>query len=161
MSRIKKPLFFVFLSLFFIALQSSVLSPARVGTLSPDLNLILIVYLGLYSESRSDVAIAFGNGILMDAFSGLPLGMHTLSRASAFLLMKGVSDSFYFKNLITHAFFLFLATIYTWSFIWAAFIISGRNDAEIALSGVGTQAVVNTVLGVALFSLIGKVDARL
>ncbi len=161
MKRTWKLLFLISLSLLLISLQSSLFSFKNLGSWSPDLNLILITYLALYSQTQGEFALALGNGVAMDALSGLPLGLHTFSRASAFLIARGFSESIYIKTLLTFAALIFLSTIYAWSFVWVVLIITGRHYSQLSFSTEITQAVANTAFGLPLFWLIGRIDARL
>jgi rod shape-determining protein MreD len=148
-------------SLVLVSLQSTVFSPARLGAFSPDLNLILLAYMALYTQSRAEGAIAVSSGFLMDALSGFPFGVYTLSRANIFVLVRVFSESLYSKNRVVEAAVLFLSTIYSWSFIWTAFIISGKHLGSPGIGSHVLQGVINTLVGLPLFWAIGKFHARL
>ncbi len=151
---------YVLLSILFIALQTTLISPRYFGYAYPDLNLILIVYLAIYSEARGTALIALGNGFMMDVLTGNMLGAFTFSRFSAYVLLKSISHHVYMKRASAKGAALFLSTIFSELFIWAILAIKQRN-LNVEMDGIIIQAVVNTLIGLPIFWAINKVDARL
>jgi len=152
---------FTLISLLFIVLQTTLLSPRKVGYVFPDLNLILIVFLGVYSETRGSLVLATGNGYLMDVLSGNLPGTFTISRLSAYLLVRTSSNHVYLKKWLVQGLVIFLATIFSWTFIISIFRIRQDTYFTLTLSEVMTQAVVNTIVGIPLFWVIAKLHAKL
>jgi len=152
---------FVLISIIFITLQSTLLSPRNVGYVFPDLNLILIVFLAVYSEVRGSFLIATGNGYMMDVLSGNLPGTFTISRLSAYLLVRTSSNHVYLKKWLIQGLVIFLATIFSWTFITAIFKIKQDTHFTLTLSEIMTQAVVNTIVGVPLFWVIVRLHAKL
>lgn len=147
-------------SIVIITVQSTILSPRKVGFLFPDLNLIFIVFLAVYSEARGSFLIAAGNGYMMDVLSGNLPGTFTISRVSAYLLVRTSSNHVYLKKVIVQGLVIFITTIFTWTFILT--IIRIKSDAGFALSinEILTQGLINSVVGVPLFWAAGRVHAR-
>lgn len=160
-SRLLAFVYFSLLSLVLVSLQSTIFSPAILGAFSPDLNLILLTYMALYTQSKTEGAIAASSGFLMDVLSGLPFGVYTLSRANIFIIVRAISESIYSKNKVVEAAVVFLSTLYSWSFIWAAFIISGKHLGSPSIGSHVLQGVINTSVGLPLFWVIGKFHAKL
>ena len=152
---------FTFISLLFITLQTTLLSPRKVGYVFPDLNLILIVFLGVYSEARGSFVLAAGNGYLMDVLSGNLPGTFTISRLSAYLLVRTSSNHVYLKKWLVQGLVIFFATIFSWTFIISIFRIRQDTYFTLTLSEIMTQAVVNTIVGIPLFWVIAKLHAKL
>ena len=98
MNKYLSIVFLVLVSIVFITIQTTLLSPKNLNYYYPDLNLILIVFLGIYSEIRGGFFLALGNGILMDVLSGNLPGTFTLSRLSAYLLVRSGSNHVYLKK---------------------------------------------------------------
>ena len=73
-------IFFSAISLLFIVLQSTFLAPIKIGSFSPDLNLILIIVIAMLSDVKAGSIFALGNGYLMDVLSGGLMGVNTLYR---------------------------------------------------------------------------------
>ena len=147
-------------SIVLITVQSTILSPRKVGFLFPDLNLIFIVFLAVYSEARGSFLIAAGNGYMMDVLSGNLPGTFTISRVSAYLLVRTSSNHVYLKKVIVQGLVIFITTIFTWTFILT--IIRIKSDAGYALSinEIITQGLINSVVGVPLFWAAGRIHAR-
>lgn len=147
-------------SIVLITVQSTILSPRKVGFLFPDLNLIFIVFLAVYSEARGSFLIAAGNGYMMDVLSGNLPGTFTISRVSAYLLVRTSSNHVYLKKVIVQGLVIFITTIFTWTFILT--IIRIKSDAGFALSinEIITQGLINSVVGVPLFWAAGRIHAR-
>jgi rod shape-determining protein MreD len=121
MSKLFSFVFLLLISLLFIVLQSTLLSPRQLGVFHPDLNLILIIFLALFSEVKGSAIIAIGNGYMMDILSGYMLGIYTLSRFSVFAMLQGFSMSVYSQSRLIQGVAIFLGTLFSWTFMWAAF----------------------------------------
>lgn len=63
-----------------ILLQTTVLGVVAVGGVTPDLQLILLVFLALRRGSMSGQLVGFAGGLLEDMASLAPLGFHALVR---------------------------------------------------------------------------------
>lgn len=161
MNKTLSIILFTLISLLFITLQTTLLSPRKVGYAFPDLNLILIVFLGVYSEVRGSLVLATGNGYMMDVLSGNLPGTFTISRLSAYLLVRTSSNHVYLKKWLVQGLVIFLATIFSWTFIVAIFKIRQDTYFTLTLSEIMTQAVVNTIVGIPLFWLIARFHAKL
>ncbi|MGQ0792489.1 MAG: hypothetical protein ACT4NX_00165 [Deltaproteobacteria bacterium] len=160
MNRALTFIFFAALSLTLLTIQSTILSPRNLGFLSPDLNLLLVIFFSLYSGIKWGGAMALGNSYMMDALSGHITGAHLLSRMSAFILIQSLSGQFFRMRGIQAAAIVF-GTLFSWIFFWA--IASMRTDFDFPMSAadIALQAVVNAVVGVPLFFLIEWTNAKL
>ncbi|MFI5323162.1 MAG: rod shape-determining protein MreD [Thermodesulfobacteriota bacterium] len=150
----------VLVSIVLITVQTTLLSPRKVGPLFPDLNLIFIVFLAVFSELRGSFLIAAGNGYMMDVFSGNLPGTFTISRLSAYLLVRTSSNHFYLKKMMVLGLVIFIATIFTWTFIFTIIRIKGDTGFEFSFSDVAIQGLINTVVGVPLFWAADRIHAR-
>ncbi|HEY7535560.1 MAG TPA: rod shape-determining protein MreD [Thermodesulfobacteriota bacterium] len=158
MNRLYDILLFTLVSFIFIILQSTLFSPKHLGVFFPDLNLILVVFLGLFSEVRGGAIIALGNGFMMDVLSGNVIGLYSLSRLSLYLILRGLSTHIYTQSRLTQASALFFSTLFSWCFIWIGLKI--RTDFRISLGDIMAQSFVNTLTGIPLFLIIHKLYAR-
>ena len=102
MNKYLSIIFLVLLSVTFITIQTTLLSPRNLGFYFPDLNLILIVFLAIFSEIRGGFFLALGNGYMMDVLSGNLPGTFTLSRLSAYLLVRNGSNHVYLRKALVH-----------------------------------------------------------
>jgi len=160
MNRLLSVIFLILLSIVFMILQTTFLSPNHVGVFYPDLNLILIVFLSLFCELRGGAILAFGNAYMMDVLSGCLFGIHTLSRFAVFTVLNGFSDNLYSQSKFTQAVAIFFSTVFSWFFIWA--VLKTRTDTGfgISIGLVMAQGVINTLLGLPIFWMIKKSYAR-
>ena len=158
MNRLYQIIVFVLLSFLFVILQSTLFSPKHLGIFYPDLNLIFVVFLGLFSEVRGSAIIALGNGFMMDVLSGNLIGLYSLSRLSLFLVLKGLSTHIYAQSRITQVIGLFCSTLFSWGFIWIG--LKMRTDFRISFGEIMAQSFVNTIVGLPLFWLIKNLYAR-
>ena len=155
-------LFLISLSFLFIILQSTFFTQTHSGrAFYPDLNLIFIVFLGLFSDLRRGAIIAIGNGYMVDVLSGYVIGIHTLSRLSVFVILKGISQHVYSQSRITQAIAISFGTLFLWSFICAGLKLKTEFEFGISLGDVMTQVVVNTIIGLPVFWVIKRLYAKI
>ena len=161
MNKVISIAFLILLSLIFIILQSTLFSPRNLGIFRPDLNLIWIIFLSLFSGVRGSAIIALGNGYMMDVLSGHMFGIYTLSRISVFAILKGFSMNVYSQSRVMQGIAIFFGTIFAWSFIWAVLEIKSNLEFSVSFVGVLVQSVVNTTVGIPLFWVIKRLYAQI
>ena len=147
-------------SVLIITVQSTLLSPRSAGLLFPDLNLIFIVFLAVYSETRGSFLLAAGNGYMMDVLSGNLPGTFTISRLSAYILVRTSSNHVYLKKALVLGLVIFLSTIFTWTFILTIIRIKSDAGFQLSFGDIILQGLVNSVVGVPLFWAAGRIHAR-
>jgi rod shape-determining protein MreD len=147
-------------SVLIVPVQSTLLSPRNAGYLIPDLNLIFIVFLAVYSETRGSFLLAAGNGYMMDVLSGNLPGTFTISRLSAYILVRTSSNHVYLKKALVLGLVIFLSTIFTWTFILTIIRIKSDAGFQLSFSDIILQGLVNSVVGVPLFWAAGRIHAR-
>jgi rod shape-determining protein MreD len=147
-------------SVLIITVQSTLLSPRNAGHLIPDLNLIFIVFLAVYSETRGGFLLAAGNGYMMDVLSGNLPGTFTISRLSAYILVRTSSNHVYLKKALVLGLVIFLSTIFTWTFILTIIRIKSDAGFQLSFGDIILQGLVNSVVGVPLFWAAGRIHAR-
>ena len=160
MNKYLSIIFLIFLSVIFITIQSTLLSPSNLGYYYPDLNLILIVFLAIFSEVRGGFFLALGNGYMMDVLSGNLPGTFTLSRLSAYLLVRNGSNHVYLKKSLVQGLVIFIATIFTWIFILTIIKIKNGDSSNITAKSILIQGIVNAIVGVPIFWMIHRINAR-
>ena len=147
-------------SVLIITVQSTLLSPRSAGLLFPDLNLIFIVFLAFYSETKGSFLLAAGNGYMMDVLSGNLPGTFTISRLSAYMLVRTSSNHVYLKKSLVLGLVIFLSTIFTWTFILTIIRIKSNVGFQLSFGDIILQGLVNSVVGVPLFWAAGRIHAR-
>jgi rod shape-determining protein MreD len=161
MNRIASIIFLALLSFIFIILQTTLFAPNDFGLFYPDLSLIFIVFLALFSETRGGAIIALGNAYMTDVLSGYMFGIHTFSRLAVYTTLKGFSESVYSQTKLAQVIAIFFSTIFSWFFIWAVLKTKTDIGFDISLGGVMVQGVMNILIGFPVFWIIKKAYARI
>jgi hypothetical protein len=115
----------------------------------------------VYSEAKGSFLIAAGNGYMMDVLSGNLPGTFTISRLSAYLLVRTSSSHVYLRKIIVQGLVIFLTTIFTWTFIMTIIRIKSDAAFHLTFGEITVQGLVNSVVGVPLFWAAGRMHARL
>ncbi len=154
--------FYLFCSLLFIIIQTSVVSTSSLGKFTPDLNLILIIWLAVRTEIPYLFTLAVLNGFLMDVFSAGAWGFHTVTRFAMFMALRmSIHNLNYDRN---HPFFLSLA-LFTGTLLMHLLVLIlllfKQGSGQMAFLSVELafyQAIINTVVGVPIIMLLRKLD---
>lgn len=154
-------IFFTSLSLLFIVLQSTLLAPIKIGSFSPDFNLILIIIIAMLSDVKGGSMFALGNGYLMDVLSGGLMGVNTLSRLSIYAAIRGTTSNVYYQQIPVVLIVIFLSTIFSWLFIWVVIKINSDIDFSVSLNVILRQGAINTLVGLPLYLVIKKIHERI
>jgi rod shape-determining protein MreD len=154
-------IFFIFLSLLFIVLQSTLLAPIKIGSFSPDFNLILIIIIAMLSDVKGGSIFALGNGYLMDVLSGGLMGVNTLSRLSIYAAIRGTTNNVYYHQIPVLLVVIFISTIFSWFFIWVVIKINSNIDFSVSLNVILKQGAINTLVGLPLYLVIKKIHERI
>jgi rod shape-determining protein MreD len=108
MRRIALPLF---LGIFFLTLQTTLLTSLSIQRVRPDIVLILTLYLAFSYPMVSGGILAFFMGYLMDLFSGNPFGLYTFSRPFIFCVARLFKDRFYLEGFLSQFLFVFFLAL--------------------------------------------------
>src|SRR5262245_1098787 len=94
-----------------LLLQTTVLPRAAIGRATPDLMLIICVYLGLHHHTVVGAAGAFMLGYLQDAFSGSVIGLNAFAMCLVFSAVYLTSRRLWVDNTLSQIVVVFLASI--------------------------------------------------
>jgi rod shape-determining protein MreD len=94
-----------------LLLQTTVLPFAAIGRATPDLLLIMCVYLGLHQHSVGGAIGAFSLGYLQDAFSGSVAGLNAFGMCLVFTVVYLTSRRLWVDNTISKIAVVFLASV--------------------------------------------------
>ena len=153
---------YLFCSLLFIVIQTSVVPTSYLGRFTPDLNLIMIICLVVRPEIPYLFTLAVLNGFLMDVFSAGPSGLHTITRFAAFIALRaGIYNLDYDCDQPTFPpLALFAGTLLTHLFL-LVMLLFGQDGGQTAFMSVELaffQAIINTAVGVPIIMLLKKLD---
>ena len=94
-----------------LLLQTTLLPLTALGRATPDLLLIICVYLGLHRHSVRGAFGAFVLGYLQDMFSGSVVGLNTFAMCLVFTLVYLTSRSLWVDNVLSKIVLVFLASV--------------------------------------------------
>src|SRR5512136_3128818 len=104
-------LLFALFAVIGLLLQTTILPLAAVGRATPDLLLIMCVYLGLHQHTVGGAFGAFSLGYLQDAFSGSVAGLNAFGMCLVFTVVYLTSRRLWVDNTISKIAVVFLASL--------------------------------------------------
>lgn len=149
---------FTLMALAALLVQTTVLPQALFGRSSPDLLLILCVYLALRRHSIGGALGAFSLGYLQDTFSGSILGLNAFGMSVVFLLIYLTSRRLWVDNVISQIAVVFVASVVKTSTILAlvAIFVSIDGLGRTILSYLFTEALLASILSPAVFAVLAR-----
>src|SRR5581483_1444777 len=107
--------FFVILAGWILAvLESTALYPLRVMGAGPDLVLVSVTFYALEGGATGGAWAGFLMGLLVDCFSGLPFGYHTLIYCVTGAGLGLIARFFYWKHWATRSLAVLLSSLIQW-----------------------------------------------
>jgi len=107
----RSAIFFIVLAIMALLLQTTVLPWASIGHATPDLLLIMCVYLGLHQHSVGGALGAFLLGYLQDTFSGSVIGLNAFGMCLVFTIVYLTSRRLWVDNAISKVVVVFFASL--------------------------------------------------
>lgn len=141
-----------------LLLQTTVLPLAAIGNATPDLLLIICVYLGLRLHSVSGAIGAFALGYLQDAFSGGMIGLNAFAMCVVFLIVYSTSQRLWVDNAVSKIVLIFLASVLKTTIIVSlvAFFVSVNGLRQSVLHYLLPEAFLAAALGPAVFAVLSR-----
>ena len=155
---VRGAILFGFIAIAALLLQTSVLPLAAVGRATPDLLLIICVYLGLHQHSVPGACGAFLLGYLQDTFSGSVVGLNAFGMCLVFTLVYLTSRRLWVDNAISKVVLVFLASVLKTLAILvlvAVFLSAGRLWQSV-LSYLVIEATLAAALSPAVFAVLAR-----
>ncbi len=139
-----------------LLLQTTVLPLTAVGRATPDLLLIICVYLGLHQHSVAGAVIAFVLGYLQDTFSGSVVGLNTFGMSLVFTVVYLTSRRLWVDNAISKIVVVFLASVLKTSAILGliALFLSAGNLWGTVVNYLFIEAALAAILSPAVFAIL-------
>jgi rod shape-determining protein MreD len=139
-----------------LLLQTTLLPLTSVGRATPDLLLIICVYLGLHQHTVAGAVGAFVLGYLQDAFSGSVVGLNAFGMSLVFTLVYLTSRRLWVDNAISKIVVVFLASVLKTGAILAliAIFLSAGNLWHTVVQYLLIEAALAAVLSPAVFALL-------
>lgn len=141
-----------------LLLQTTLLPLAAVGRATPDLLLIICVYLGLHQHTVGGALGAFVLGYLQDTFSGSVAGLNAFAMCLVFTVVYLTSRRLWVDNAVSKVAVVFLASLLKTAAILAlvALFMSADGLWRTILSYLLIEAVLAAVLSPAVFALLAQ-----
>jgi len=130
----------------FLLLQAVILPHLLPFDYTPDLLLILVVYLGLNESSLRGSFLAYLLGYLQDAFAGSYPGLYGMALLATFLAVRGAVDRLNTENSLLLLFMVSLGTVIQGAVLIAlGFLADAGQLWPLILGRLGPQALLNLV----------------
>lgn len=141
-----------------LLLQTTLLPLAAIGRATPDLLLIMCVYLGLHQHSVGGAVGAFFLGYLQDAFSGSVAGLNAFGMCLVFTLVYLTSRRLWVDNAISKVVVVFLASVLKTTAVFAlvAAFMSIDGLWHTMLSYLFIEAILAAILSPAVFAILAQ-----
>jgi rod shape-determining protein MreD len=151
----------ILLTLFVVGallLQTTLLPLAAIGRATPDLLLIMCVYLGLHQHTVGGAVGAFFLGYLQDTFSGSVVGLNAFGMCLVFTLVYLTSRRLWVDNAISKVVVVFLASLLKTLAVFAlvAVFMSMEGLSNSVLRYLFGEAVLAAVLSPAIFAVLAR-----
>ena len=141
-----------------LLLQTTVLPLAAIGRATPDLLLIICVYLGLHQHSVAGAISAFVLGYLQDTFSGSVVGLNAFGMCLVFTVVYLTSRRLWVDNAISKVVVVFLASVLKTMAVLAlvALFMSAKGLWHTVLGYLLIEAILAAVLSPAVFAVLAR-----
>ena len=151
-------LLFIVLAMTALLMQTTVLPVASVGRATPDLLLIMCVYLGLHQHSVGGAVGAFLLGYLQDAFSGSVVGLNAFGMCLVFTVVYLTSRRLWVDNTISKFVVVFLASLLKTMamLVLAALFMSVEGLWHTVLQYLFIEAMLAAILSPAVFAVLAQ-----
>ena len=154
----KSVLLFSLVAVGALLVQTTVLPQALLGRASPDLLLIICVYLALRRHSVGGALGAFGLGYLQDAFSGSVIGLNAFGTTLVFAVIYLTSRRLWVENTVSRVVAVFLASVVKTSAILV--LVASFMSVEGLGSAIARYVITDAVLAAALSPAVFAVLSR-
>ena len=149
---------FAVLAVTALLLQTTVLPVAAVGRATPDLLLIMCVYLGLHQHTVGGAVGAFLLGYLQDSFSGSVVGLNAFGMCLVFITVYLTSRRLWVDNTISKFVVVFLASLLKTMaiLVLAALFMSVQGLWHTVVRYLLTEAILAAILSPAVFAVLAQ-----
>jgi rod shape-determining protein MreD len=151
----------ILFALFTIAallLQTTILPLVSIGRATPDLLLIMCVYLGLHQHTVGGAVGAFFLGYLQDTFSGSVLGLNAFGMSLVFAIVYLTSRRLWVDNAISKVVVVFFASLLKTLAIvvLVALFMSVEGLSNSVVRYLFIEAVLAAILSPAIFAVLAR-----
>ncbi len=139
-----------------VLLETTVFHLLPLGSIVPDLMVILCVYLALHEHSVAGALGAFLLGYFTDSFSGNMLGLHAFAMSLVFLLVYLLARQLWMDNVVANVAVVFIASLIKALAVAAllAFYLSAAYPWHQLFSSAWVEAGIAALFSPFVFSLL-------
>lgn len=143
-----------------LLLQTTLLPFTSIGRATPDLLLIICVYLGLHQHTVAGAVGAFALGYLQDTFSGTVVGLNAFGMSLVFTVVYLTSRRLWVDNAVSKIVVVFLASVLKTAVILAliAVFLSVGNLWQTVAQYLLIEAALAAVLSPAVFAVLSLTE---
>lgn len=142
---------FIGAALLIAVLQTTVEAMILPGWMQPDMLLATVVLLGLFLQSPSGSAYAFGIGYLMDLLTGCVTGTYAFERILIFLAAYWLNGQFYAKSPLVQGLMVLVLAIVDYILIWVLTSVFGTEGVGLHLWEMVPRSIFSGIVGFALY----------
>ncbi|EFW37485.1 rod shape-determining protein MreD [Treponema phagedenis F0421] len=153
----KKPVFFSVLVAFFLGVfETSILAYFSLLPVSPDLVLVLILYLAIYNGSRVGIWTGFFSGLAIDFLSISPIGLHSFTFTLIGYLVGKLYDRYNLNKFFVPIVLAFSATLIKAALFFVLHLLFGTNIKVYNVLGLNfwIEVGINALCAPILFGLL-------
>lgn len=154
--------FFAFsvLALLLLSLESVLVKTFGFEVTRIDVGLALVVYAALRCTTIEGALSAFSVGYLLDVFTGRPTGLYPALAMLVFLLVRAAGLVLDGRSRGSYALFVAVGTVvHALLAVLFSWLTSAAGSGHVlSLSGVPLQVVLTTLMGVAMWPLLKKIE---
>ena len=141
-----------------LLLQTTLFHLLPLGSMIPDVILVLCVYLGLHQHSLVGTVGAFLLGYFTDSFAGNVVGLHAFAMSLVFAIVYLVSRRLWMDNWVSNVAMVFVASALKTLTIAAllAFVLAEAYPWGHLFSALWFEAATAAVMAPFIFSLLDR-----
>ena len=94
-----------------VLLETTILHALPLGTIAPDLLVVLCVYLALHEHTAAGTLGAFLLGYFADNFSGNVVGLQAFAMTLVFVLVYSLARQLWMDNVVANVAVVFMASV--------------------------------------------------
>jgi rod shape-determining protein MreD len=152
---VKRLIYLVLLIVLGVALQTTIFAAPALYNVAPNLILLLTIFTGFHGGEVKGSIVGFTGGILLDHFSGHPVGLGAFSQTIAGTLSGILRGRLYRESVFAQLLVTFIASVVNLLAFLLLKLVFGILS-PITLWGIIFPIVINTILAPFLFPVLRR-----
>ena len=141
-----------------LSIQTTFLKVFSLGSVTPDLILIVVVYCGIHFQKNGGIKMGVLVGFIQDNLSGGLLGINTLSKGLIGLFFSALKDKILVEGILPISYFLFVASLIDVIIYFTSTIslMGAQTQMDSLFYHVAFFGIYNAVTGLFLFHVLDR-----